>query len=180
MKKLLVLDLDETLIHASDNKLEHVESFRVASYFVHKRPHLDWFLTEMLKVYDVGVWTASGEVYAEIVTKELFDVGDLEFVWASKRCTLARSLQTGEYDVIKNLRKLKKKGYVMEDIIIVDDTASKHTRNYGNLVLVKEFTGDQTDDELLALAEYLIQLSTVQNVRAVEKRNWKSNIQKVS
>ncbi|HEY0562971.1 MAG TPA: HAD family hydrolase [Methylophilus sp.] len=176
MKKLLVLDLDETLVHANHEKPAHDDYFKVANYYVHKRPNLDWFIKEMLTTFKIGVWTASSEMYAEIVTNELFSKGDLEFVWANKRCTLARSFNTGEYDVIKNLRKLKKLGYPMESIIMVDDTASKHVKNYGNLVLIKEFKGDQNDDELVPLANYLEHLARVPNIRNVEKRNWKAQL----
>lgn len=176
-KKLLVLDLDETLIHATDNRLEHEECFQLFNLFVYKRPHLDWFISEMQKTFRLGVWTASGQVYAEAVIDQIFNRDNLEFVWTSKHCTLARNFDTGEYDTIKNLRKLKVRGYSLESIIVVDDTPSKHCRNFGNLVTVKEFNGDQNDNELKLLAAYLKKLSTVPNVRNVEKRLWRAQVE---
>jgi RNA polymerase II subunit A small phosphatase-like protein len=59
---------------------------------------------------------------------------------------------------------------------MVDDTPSKHQRNYGNLVTVKAFIGDQQDNELLLLATYLKQLAIESNVRKVEKRYWRTRI----
>lgn len=174
--KLLVLDLDETLIHARDNRLAHEECFQLFNLFVYKRPHLDFFISEMLRTFRVAVWTASGQVYAEAVIDQIFKRDDLEFVWTSQHCTLARNFDTGEYDTIKNLRKLKVRGYSLESIIVVDDTPSKHRRNYGNLVTVKEFNGDQSDNELKLLTTYLKKLSTVPNVRDVEKRLWRAQV----
>jgi carboxy-terminal domain RNA polymerase II polypeptide A small phosphatase len=37
-KKLLILDLDETLIHATSKKLSREPDFIVFDYFVYKRP----------------------------------------------------------------------------------------------------------------------------------------------
>lgn len=176
-KKLLVLDLDETLLHATENRLAHEECFQLFNLFVYKRPHLDWFLSEMLNTFKVGVWTASGEVYAEAVVQQLFERNSLEFVWTSQQCTLSRDWNTGEYATIKNLRKLKNKGYPLDSVIVVDDTPSKHRRNYGNLVTVKEFIGDQQDNELPFLATYLKQLAKESNIRKVEKRFWRSQVE---
>ncbi|MDQ4120460.1 MAG: hypothetical protein M3209_03335 [Acidobacteriota bacterium] len=39
-KKLLVLDLDETLIYATEEELERKADFRAGQYLVYKRPFL--------------------------------------------------------------------------------------------------------------------------------------------
>ena len=173
-KKLLVLDLDETLIHATDVKLAHEECFRFQNLYVYKRPHLDWFINEMQNTFNLGVWTASGHVYAEAVINQIFDKNALEFVWSNQHCNLSRNLHNGEYETIKNLRKLKNRGYRLENIIVVDDTPSKHRKNYGNLVTVKEYLGEQNDNELQLVAAYLKQLSAEPNIRTVEKRDCRS------
>ena len=175
-KKLLVLDLDETLVHATESRLEHAEDFRVGPYFVYKRPHLADFIAAVSEGFNVAVWTASGETYAAQVIERVFPPGLLEFVWTSKRCTTARDWSTGHYTTIKNLTKLKKQGYALEHIIAVDDTPSKYARSYGNLIPVREFVGDPNDAELLLLARYLRSLLPVPNVRTVEKRGWRSEV----
>lgn len=81
-------------------------------------------------------------------------------------------LDGSKVSVIKNLRKLKNKGFLLDEIIVVDDTPSKYEKNYGNLVHVHEFVGDQNDGELLKLAAYLKHLNNCNNIRTVEKRNW--------
>jgi len=175
-RKLLVLDLDETLIHACETPLAHAEDFRVGPYFVYRRPHLTEFIATVSESFDLSVWTASGEVYAAQVIDRIFAPGSLKFVWSSRRCTTARDWTTGQYTTIKNLSKLKRQGYKLESIVAVDDTPSKYARSYGNLVTVGEFTGDADDDELRFLAAYLQTLSGVDNVRAVEKRRWRDQV----
>ena len=164
--------MDETLVHTTGQKLDYEESFRFAGYYVYKRPGVDLFIGEMRKIFDLAVWTSAGEVSAEYITSHLFYKDELKFTWASRRCTLSRNFHTGEYDIIKNIRKIKKKGYDLKNVIMVDDTASKHRRNYGNLVLVSEFVGNPSDTELAALTNFLKVLSSVPNVRSIEKRSW--------
>ena len=156
--------------------MEHDEDFRVGPYYVYCRPHLDEFIHAALQRFDVGVWTASGEKYASQVIERIFPASVLKFVWSSQRCTLARNWTTGEYETIKNLSKLKKQGYALESIVAVDDTPSKYARSFGNLVHVREFLGDRTDNELLLLLRYLETLRTVENVRAIEKRRWREQV----
>ncbi len=86
---------------------------------------------------------------------------------------MVRDWEEGGYSTQKRLAKLKKHGFKLEQIIGVDDTASKYARNYGNLVLAREFIGDPSDDELLHLIRYLEMLDAEPNIRAVEKRRWR-------
>ena len=46
-KKIIVFDLDETLIHATKNKLEIKEDFRYEDYYIYQRPFVDKFLSRM-------------------------------------------------------------------------------------------------------------------------------------
>lgn len=177
-RKLLVLDLDETLVHASEWPLEREADFRIHAYHVYGRPRLDAFVAWTLAHFDVGVWTSSGRKYAEPLVERIFPPGALRFLWCSERCTLARNWTTGDYDRVKPLKKLKRRGHALESIIAVDDTPSKHRRNYGNLVTVPEFTGDPDDVELPRLAAYLDSLRDAPNIRAIEKRGWRGRFER--
>lgn len=176
-RKLLVLDLDETLVHASETALDTAEDFRVGPYFVYRRPHLDHFVATVAAHFDLAVWTSSGSGYARQVIERIFPEGALAFAWSSRRCTMALDGTTGDFTSIKNLAKIKRLGYRLESVIVVDDTPSKHVRNYGNLVAVSEFVGDAADAELPLLARYLVELAQVANVRTVEKRHWRERAQ---
>ena len=53
------------------------------------------------------------------------------------------------------ISEIRKLGYDLEHVIVIDDTAQKYERSYGNLVQVREFEGEPADDELLVLSRYL-------------------------
>jgi RNA polymerase II subunit A small phosphatase-like protein len=80
----------------------------------------------------------------------------------------------GEFEYLKDLKKIKRKGYDLNQTIMVDNTPSKLTRNYGNLVRLNDFVGNRNDRELKRLRIYLDDLVQVPNVRTVEKRGWQS------
>lgn len=172
--KLLVLDLDETLIHARETPLEHPPSWEAAGYFVYERPGLREFLRAVFAMFEVGVWTSSSEGYASEVVPRVFVEEPPSFVFARKRCTRAIDLELREVTMLKPILKLRRRGYAREKILYVDDSPEKLVRSYGNLVRVQRFEGDPSDDELPALARYLEELGPVPNVRAIEKRGWRS------
>lgn len=53
--KLLILDLDETLVYATDKKIDHEPDFKVLDYYIYKRPGLDDFLNTCLEWFEVGI-----------------------------------------------------------------------------------------------------------------------------
>ena len=173
-RKLLVLDLDETLLYATEQRLSIAEEFKTGAYYVYLRPHLRPFLEFCVNRFDVGVWTSSSADYAQAVVMVLFgSLGHLKFVWSRTRCTLRYDPETHRQYWVKDLRKIRRIGYPLERVIVIDDTAKKHERNYGNLVRVSAFEGQPDDNELLHLVRYLDALADVDNVRLVEKRGWR-------
>jgi hypothetical protein len=75
-KKMMVLDLDETLIHShhDNNSLipfnDNIPDFYVevfiednpVKFYVYKRPHVDFFLSVVCQWYDLVIFTASMQV----------------------------------------------------------------------------------------------------------------------
>jgi carboxy-terminal domain RNA polymerase II polypeptide A small phosphatase len=184
-KALLILDLDETLIHSSNDQLSRSCDFRVFDFFVYKRPHLESFLSEAFMNYNVAIWSTGSDDYVEVLAKTILPEGcNFEFVWGRSRCT-ARKMSAnddlfgytdpGRIEYIKQIKKLRKKGYLRERILIVDDSPYKLTDNYGNAIYVSEFTGDAKDDELFWLAKYLTKIADIPNYRLLEKRGWRDS-----
>lgn len=182
---LLILDLDETLIHARSETLEREADFRLFDYHVYVRPHVERFLTDCAAHFRLAVWSSASDDYvAEIVKKVFPRQLPLEFVWGRSRCTFAVDLAQvqedgyldpgSHYNYVKKLHKLKRKGYRLERTLIVDDTPAKCIHNYGNAIYVKEYGGEEADDELPALSRYLETLKDAANVRTLEKRRWRS------
>jgi TFIIF-interacting CTD phosphatase-like protein len=175
-RKLLILDLDETLIFATETPLEREADFRVGRYHVYRRPFLSDFLTGILERFTVAVWTSSSPDYAAAVVAAIFPApARLAFVWASDRCSTRRCPNDGSYYSRKPLIKVRRRlGYAREHILVVDDTPRKWEQSYGNLIAVRPFEGDPNDEELRLLSLYLDRLRHVPNVRAIEKRRWRS------
>jgi RNA polymerase II subunit A small phosphatase-like protein len=172
--KLLILDLDETLIFATEQNLGKASDFQFDRYSVFKRPHLDRFLIEISRHFKVGIWSSADDAYVDEIVKNIKPESiELELIWGNSRCTVKRDFNLDSYYFEKRLDKLKKKGFALEQIIIVDDSPEKSRNNYGNAVYIKEFSGDPADEELIHLHDYLLTLKNVENVRAVEKRGWR-------
>jgi Dullard-like phosphatase family protein len=73
-RKTLVLDLDETLVHADQHGGPHVDHVvevmmegHAQLYFVSKRPHTDYFLNKVSQWYELVIFTASLPEYADPV-----------------------------------------------------------------------------------------------------------------
>lgn len=178
---LLILDLDETLVFAEESPLAREADFTAVSYFVYKRPHLDRFLEEVLARYRVAIWTASGSGYAEPVLEQIMPQGaSLEFVWCSERCTSRFDHETRGRYTVKNLRKVRRKGFDLRRVLAVDDTPQKYERSYGNLIEVRPFEGDPRDEELPLLLDYLRLIEDAPNFRTFEKRGWRRRVRRRS
>jgi RNA polymerase II subunit A small phosphatase-like protein len=173
--RLLILDLDETLIFGTEEKLHRAEDFRVGPYFVYKRPGLDRFIDFALMHFGVAVWTASSADYADESVRRTFgDAGRLKFVWSRERCTRKRHPELSESYWVKDLKKVRRLGYSLEHVVVVDDTSRKLERSYGNHVCIIPFEGDPADTELARLESYLFLLKDVPNIRAVDMRSWRT------
>jgi len=170
---LLILDLDETLIYASEKQLDRESEHRVGPYSVYERPFLREFLGEVAERFQLAVWSSSSPAYAGAIVQLIFPPEiELKFVWGRDRCVQKYDGEWQTTYYVKDLRKVERLGYDLQRLLIVDDTPHKCERNYGNAVYVPEFIGDRDDTVLRLLGPYLITLSGVTNIRTIEKRNW--------
>ena len=74
MKRLVILDLDLTLIHSATRKTNIPEAFTIniqgENYYVHKRRYLTQFIYELKRIiqkdptFKVAIWTAAQRNYA--------------------------------------------------------------------------------------------------------------------
>ena len=176
---LLVLDLDETLIHARYSELDRQPNFTFNNYYFYKRPYLDEFLAECSNYYDLAVWSSAGDIYVQEVVRNIIAKSiRLEFSWGESKLVCSYSSEPWKMDVqyLKDLRKVVQKGFALDRILIVDDDPEKLQRNYGNAIYVNKFYGAKNDRELLMLTEYLKTLYNVGDVRKIEKRYWRQSV----
>ena len=175
--KLLILDIDETLIYSSEKQLDRLPDFELDKYFVYKRPGVEEFISTCNNWFSLAVWTASSSDYAHEVINNLFpDSLQLEFIFTRERCLFKRNLDLDIIETFKPLKKVKRKGFSLNNVLIVDDIAETFKYNYGNAILVKKYQGEATDIELFLLLKYLEIISTEENMRIIDKRHWKSKV----
>lgn len=190
-RPLLILDLDETLIHASmfEKTADKIAMYsdRYVVYYIYKRPYVDKFLDFCCKSFDVAVWTAASEEYAKRMVSLVFLDRPLKFLYTKKNCIHVRNDDSvfSEFDIscvaIKDLKKVWKRKfdgnfYSKHKTLIVDDTPSTFQRNYGNAIHIRPWDGDSQDRELHDLKRYLkVMLSIDGSWRRVNKMNWRED-----
>jgi len=162
--RLIVFDLDETLVHATAVPLSSPEAFQAEPYFVYVRP----FASELIKFcasrFEVAVWSSSSERYVEMVTEKLFGTSyPVAFSWAVSKCVQKVDPKSNGYVYIKDLRKALKHGYAADEIIMIDDSPEKLQRQPTRHLCLSAFTGDPLDRELLDVIERLKAMAALQS-----------------
>ena len=133
----LVLDLDETLVH-------YVESDTDPKLLI--RPGVQKFLQEMSEIYEVVIFTAAMQDYADWVLDQL-DKNS----WITHRLYRQHtSIENGVF--IKDLSKL---GRDLNKTIIVDNVAENFQKQPENGILIKSWYDDPNDDALFELGPLL-------------------------
>lgn len=146
---LVILDLDETLIHSCDEWIGHPHDFIAASKMIFVRPYAKEFVEELLLKYKVAVWTASYGKYTEEIIKYLFrDKNKLEFVFDRSHCSLTETAK-GQDVLIKDLEKIHEIGWTKNSFSIVDDKPECIYGERHQVIEVKPYFGSDNDKELL-------------------------------
>ena len=79
--RLIVFDLDETLVHATEVPLHSLDAFRVGPYFVYIRPFASELIRFCVSHFEVAVWSPSSERYVEAVSESCLA---LHTLWHSR------------------------------------------------------------------------------------------------
>lgn len=175
---LILFDLDETLIHATTTALDYIPHFTFDSYFVYERPGVRDFLTAIAQHFSIGIWSSAGDVYVQQIVQQLLPSTLAPvIVWGQSKCSLKRDMTYDTYVYEKRLDKLKKKGFRMEQILIIDDSPEKARTNYGNAIYIKAFIGSRDDIELQHLYHYLLTFKTVDKCAPCRKAGLAQRVQ---
>jgi len=178
-RKTLVLDLDETLIHSqhdglgrgampkpakpADFILNVVIDNHPVSFFVHKRPHVDYFLETVAKWFDLVVYTASMEVYGKAVCDKL-DQNKSMFKKRYYRQDCRLEFQSYTKDLHQVNRDLG-------SVFILDNSPGAYRHYTENAIPIKSWFSDPYDTCLLNLLPMLDALRFTKDVRSVLSRN---------
>ena len=142
----LVLDLDETLIHFKPNP-NNDESGTIKI-----RPYLMEFLEKIKNYYELVVFTAATQEYADPIINAL-DPNNKFFDYRLYR----KHTIIIDNDFVKDLSKL---GRDMSKIIIVDNMEQNYKLQKNNGITIRPFWGkDNEDTALIDLLEILIKIA---------------------
>lgn len=180
-RKILVLDLDETLIHSrhdsgggvlrplvkSDVPPDFVLQVTIdrhpVKFFVHKRPHVDFFLSVVSQWYDLVVFTASMEIYGSAVCDRLDrGQGILQRRFYRQHC----KIDTGSFT--KDLSFVNPD---LSNVVILDNSPGAYKGFPENAVPIKSWFEDPGDTALLNVLPFFDALRFCSDVRNVLHRN---------
>ncbi|XP_076223522.1 CTD nuclear envelope phosphatase 1-like protein dullard isoform X2 [Nomia melanderi] len=177
-RKVLVLDLDETLIHShhdgvarptvrpgtpADFVLKVTIDRHPVRFFVHKRPHVDFFLDIVSQWYELVVFTASMEIYGAAVADKLDNNrGILRRRYYRQHCTPEMGSYTKDLSAICP---------DLASVFILDNSPGAYRAYPDNAIPIKSWFSDAGDTALLSLLPVLDALRFTQDVRSVLSRN---------
>ncbi len=171
----VVLDLDETLIHAEHKGviMENCVAFcQFEDYKIYKRPFVDEFLNIVFNRYNVYIWTAAYKSYAKFVLAHLLDPkNQIPIKILTKDDTMIKKELTGLYYDDNTAVKIKPLGKLhcnLARTVLIDDTKSCFSLDPLNGIQIIKFDDPETqydDKELLFILKKLDQASDLNDVR---------------
>ena len=169
-KKLLLIDLDETLVHSefrNKNNYKELDLFtknskchsRTFSYSdenyiyymdVFFRPHLKNFLSEVSKYFDLAIFTAAMKGYADTI----LDFIDPQNKYFQFRLYRDACIPIQQRLYIKDLRIIK--DYDPMNVILMDNSLYSFMNQPSNGMLVNSFYTSHKDTQLISAKNFLI------------------------
>ncbi|KAI3946216.1 hypothetical protein MKW92_021406 [Papaver armeniacum] len=166
-KKLLVLDLDETLVHTVvhtgpfvvDGTCDLSFTIRDRTYCVKLRPYVHKFLERASQLFNLVIFTASSKFYADTV---------IDFLDPQRKFIGGRYyLDSVVFHVDGKVKDLTIFGVDLAKIILVDNRPTNFRWQKDNGVPIESWYSDQQDEELSTLLPFLERLACADDVRPI-------------
>ncbi|MDG5800788.1 HAD family hydrolase [Marinilabiliaceae bacterium ANBcel2] len=157
-KYLLILDIDETLLHTTWEQLKQKPDFCYKGRNVYLRPHLNDFMNFCFANFSVAIYSSAKAEYVKYVLKRVAgDLSKFKFIKTRTHCRkIYKNDGWGDIEIyLKNISLLP--GYIPNKTFIIDDRPST-VHPLDSVISVDEFRGNKSDDELLLLQEKLLKL----------------------
>lgn len=174
-KKLLVLDIDYTLFdHRSpaENPLELM------------RPYLHEFLSAVYAEYDIMIWSATSMKWVELKMGQLGVLNNPNYEITALLDHLAMITLQSDTRGVFDCKPLGliwahfPEYYNAKNTIMFDDLRRNFAMNPRNGLTIKPFrkahTNRNSDRELVKLTRYLLAIAELDDLSALDHRNWES------
>jgi len=174
-KRTLVFDMDETLIHCNESLDMPADVIlpiifpngEVVEAGINIRPYAIEILRELSHYFEIMVFTASHSCYANVV----LDYLDPHEEFIHHRLFRESCVVSEEGLHVKDLRVIGNRN--LQDIILVDNAAYSFGFQLENGIPIIPFYDNKADQELRNLIPYLKFLSSVKDLREVNKQTFK-------
>ncbi|KAL0335252.1 UNVERIFIED_CONTAM: Ubiquitin-like domain-containing CTD phosphatase [Sesamum calycinum] len=174
-KKLLVLDIDYTLFdHRSpaENPLELM------------RPYLHEFLSAVYAEYDIMIWSATSMKWVELKMGQLGVLNNPNYKITALLDHLAMITVQSDTRGVFDCKPLGliwahfPEYYSAKNTIMFDDLRRNFVMNPRNGLTIKPFrkahANRDSDQELVKLTQYLLAIAELDDLSALDHRNWES------
>ena len=181
-KKILVIDLDETLVHTSFKKIpnpdlviqldttiykkkleneksEQLSIKKIVFAFIRIRPGVNEFLTQLSKHYDIYVFSASSKNYLSKIIKNIDKNNIIKRCFCRDDCIMYVEDKeedfdkpNNKYNYIKDLKKINKD---LRNIVFIDNNIISFKLQEKNGIPIKSWFDDYDDIELYKLIPIL-------------------------
>ena len=173
-EKLAVFDLDETLIHtlnddeidseeedaSYDFKIQYEDAEGVETIYLNIRPYLLEWIKLVKQYYQVVLFTASTQEYADSVLDHI----DPDRSLFKTRLYRTSWLETEDEVYIKDLR-IFEDHWKLKDIVLIDNSAHSFGLQLNNGIPILSYYNGKSDKELAEVAKLLQQLFFKDDVR---------------
>ena len=180
-KKIVLFDLDETLAHcigeikgdmSNKKKYKHIVDVTLPSkkktkIGVNIRPHWEETMKLIKKYYQIVIYTASHQSYADAVLNYM----DPQKKYTKYRLYRNHCVQVnvcGKKFYIKDL-DIFDKYYDLKNIIIIDNSVLSFAYHLNNGIPIVPYYDSQQDSELLILGYYLLSIYHYDDLREANK-----------
>lgn len=168
-KPTLVLDLDNTLLFPTNKKPDEytqeislIYNGRKQSIWFIERPHLQEFLEELHRKYEIVVFTAGIKQYGMKIIRRIDKKNRIKYLLDRRFCTVYGKNSRNQDLYIKDLRIL---GRDLRRTIIIDDREYSYILQISNGQWIPAFNGETEDTALLKLKEYLLEIADLEDLR---------------
>lgn len=189
----LILDVDNTLLYtantylkSSEKKIKYDFTLDMSSTqkaYVYLRPYLKEFLEYAFTNYPaVCIWSLGNHSYISEILKKIHNKLKInlpfKFVFTAedtpekyyKKEDIVMSIK--DLNIIWDDPKYKAAGITKHNTIFIDDRADVLRETPGNHILIKKYTGQKEDKELLKLILYLDKIGDKKKITMVKKNDW--------